>query len=641
MLAAFIGTHQRNSGAHYLSISTMGITKLDIRLLALAVPFSVIVLVGACPFAGNTGSELPKNHPDIGTDGLRRRLGLASLPSSSKARQHVADIVADAARRQGQVTQQHLRRSLQQETASAGGCFTRAIYENITVDIKLLSDGMAEIFDDTSRDQGHFMGGIVRLAAHDFMDYDPSQELVLGMDGCIDWDAADNAGLETIWCDNHGVCPLRALYDDVYAPLNVGRADFWVAAANAVISIASLPWTDTTGQNSYSNLELPFRYGRVDREDCSPPTVDSASRLPGAQGCSEVKRTFIDQMSLSWRDATALLGAHTLGFGHSQFSGHDGMWVDEEAEAVIFDKRYYEEILRRAWRQRNATSNNVSVQDWTWAGNNQGNPRFMLNADLCLAFDIDDTPDCCARIRQGGQTPGEVFCVDPTLNLDPEDIVGTIAECNSSATVRPEAHAAVNEFAVSINNRDRDDNGPFYEAFAAAWQRATEAGYEEGTLHSLTDTCDPTPEPSSGPSHTPSLSPTNTPTAFPTSPPTATPTHVPSASPTSSPTSRPTATPTLSPTHVPTKRPTNPPTPTCSDVDSFTHNGRGGPRTRTCDWAVENGRCNAEDPDGGTYGTKYCPVSCQMCGCQSRREACTIDDDCCSNDCRPNGTCRG
>lgn len=79
--------------------------------------------------------------------------------------------------------------------------------------------------------------------------------------------------------------------------------------------------------------------------------------------------------------------------------------------------RYYEELLIRAWRLRDPDNrvpqDDLSVhigaprQDWTWAGGNQGNPRFMLNADLCLAFDIDTVTDCCARIRQGGTVPGE------------------------------------------------------------------------------------------------------------------------------------------------------------------------------------------------------------------------------------------
>ena len=84
---------------------------------------------------------------------------------------------------------------------------------------------------------------------------------------------------------------------------------------------------------------------------------------------------------------------------------------------LYFKCRYYEELLVRAWRLRDPDNSDPqgdlsvhigkSRQDWTWAGPNGGNPRFMLNADLCLAFDIDVVTDCCARIREGGAVPGE------------------------------------------------------------------------------------------------------------------------------------------------------------------------------------------------------------------------------------------
>jgi len=101
---------------------------------------------------------------------------------------------------------------------------------------------------------------------------------------------------------------------------------------------------------------------------------------------------------LTLRDATALLGAHSLGFGHTQFSGHNGMWVDEEVDAVSFDKHYYEELMLRAWRFRDPENSGrgsfvpsqdpleivsqmtamlaAEKQDWTWGGGNGGNPRY-------------------------------------------------------------------------------------------------------------------------------------------------------------------------------------------------------------------------------------------------------------------------
>ena len=109
---------------------------------------------------------------------------------------------------------------------------------------------------------------------------------------------------------------------------------------------------------------------------------------------------------LTLTDATALLGAHSLGFGHEQFSGHHGMWADEEVHAVTFDKHYYEELMLRAWRFRdpeNSRGRNfvasegpqtivdqmtsmlaTEKQDWTWGGGNGGNARY--GCCMCIYY---------------------------------------------------------------------------------------------------------------------------------------------------------------------------------------------------------------------------------------------------------------
>lgn len=587
---------------------------MSAALLGFLGSLSVDDVVNACPFASNDGNgEMPAGHPDV--DGTAPRLrGLASLRNNPAAAEQMARL---------------LQQRQEERSLITGGCFTNQVYSDIVDDIEIIFEGMENVTD--SRERGHFFGGIVRLAAHDFMDYHdspPDVEESLGADGCIDWNTgagqsgADNAGLDTIWCDDYNVCPLKGLYDTVYGPggtagTSIGRADFWVVAANAVIKLSSVDWIDPLG-NPQTHLDLPFRYGRVDRDDC---TGISAHRLPGASGCDEVEKTFITQMNLTggWRDAVALLGAHTLGYGHSQFSGHDGMWVDEVEETVKFDKRYYEEILVRAWRLRDPDNNlaqdDLSVhigqprQDWTWAGNNGGNPRFMLNADICLAFDIDVVTDCCARIRQGGAVLGEVFCVDPRIPRTDEEeaaLNGTIAECESSALVRPIARAAVEEFAANDPTPTRplriveDDNDAFYAAFSEAWQRATESGSPEGSLRALSNTCNATPQPTPAPSETP--------------------------------TAEPTPSPTEAPTPAPTGSPSTPrPTAECEDTrNTFLDNND---RERTCDWVVTETRNRCQN------FAHLCPVTCDECDCLLENRVCETGDDCCSGICDGDNTC--
>ena len=176
-------------------------------------------------------------------------------------------------------------------------------YDSIDEDIAALKDN---IRDDRTR--SHFLGGIVRLVAHDFMDFDPNNNTPMGPDGCFDTDHPNNAGLESIWCSN---CELTRLHIRKYS--HISKADFWIACANAVIRQTSV--------DNELDLKETFRWGRIDRASCR----GSGERLPRPAGCEETQDVFLRRMGLEWRDAVALMGAHTLGRGDrdvspSQFS---------------------------------------------------------------------------------------------------------------------------------------------------------------------------------------------------------------------------------------------------------------------------------------------------------------------------------
>jgi len=149
------------------------------------------------------------------------------------------------------------------------------------------------------------LGGIVRLAAHDFMDYDRRDENnPMGPDGCFDASHDGNAGLpEDIWCST---CALTLLYEEKYP--HISRADFWVASANAVIRQTSV--------GNALDLRSTFTWGRQDRDTCP----GQGERLPTPAGCGQVEQVFLTRMGLDWRDAVALMGAHTLGRGDERVS---------------------------------------------------------------------------------------------------------------------------------------------------------------------------------------------------------------------------------------------------------------------------------------------------------------------------------
>ena len=185
--------------------------------------------------------------------------------------------------------------------SSTSQCFTNQIYQSITNDIQSIHSRIL-----SNADKAHFLGGIVRLAAHDLLDFNQRRRNdPMGSDGCIDWDHNHNGGLDDIWCDNHNACPFKALYDDKYSSMGISRADYWIAGANCVIDITSI------GNTLGNTLRTNFKWGRVDSNDCE----GTGDRLPDSSGCDETERVLIQNMGLSWKETVALMGAHTLGSG--------------------------------------------------------------------------------------------------------------------------------------------------------------------------------------------------------------------------------------------------------------------------------------------------------------------------------------
>ena len=185
--------------------------------------------------------------------------------------------------------------------SSAKKCFTNQIYQSITNDIQSIHSRIS-----SNADKAHFLGGIVRLAAHDLLDFNQRRRNnPMGSDGCIDWNHAHNGGLDDIWCNNRNACPFKTIYDDKYKDMGISRADYWIAGANCVIDITSI------GNSLGNALRTNFKWGRVDTDDCE----GSGDRLPGSSGCDETERVLIQNMGLSWKETVALMGAHTLGSG--------------------------------------------------------------------------------------------------------------------------------------------------------------------------------------------------------------------------------------------------------------------------------------------------------------------------------------
>lgn len=256
-----------------------------------------------------------------------------------------------------------------------------------------------------------------------------------------------------------------------------------------------------------------------------------------------------------------------------------GTWVDSDEESTVFDKRFYEEVLRRSWRPRLVDAG----VNWTWGGNNRG--VMMLNTDICLFYDIPEGND-------------QSCCTDTTGNC--RDDATQNVQCPTAELIRPEAFSAFTRFlgGENLNNGNQE---PFYEAFTESWTKATELGYgdNDSPLFELPESCGPT---------------TTSPTASPVvTPPTS---------------QSPSITGTAAPVPVEAPVPVS-----CQDVESFQvekYHGDGF-KTLTCD-EIEIDKCNR-------YG-HLCPVTCDACDCLKSRMICQSDDDCCSGRCGDKGKCK-
>ncbi|KAL1520605.1 hypothetical protein AB1Y20_022180 [Prymnesium parvum] len=133
---------------------------------------------------------------------------------------------------------------------------------------------------------------------------------------------------------NKGLQYARELLEPIKqaVPL-ISYADLWQLAAVVSIEMMGGP-------------RIPFRVGRVDAsgpEECAP-----AGLLPGAHDSAEQLRAVFHRMGFEARELVALMGAHTLGRCHPQYSGFNGPWT---SDPLSFDNQYYKDLLNKQWAQ--------------------------------------------------------------------------------------------------------------------------------------------------------------------------------------------------------------------------------------------------------------------------------------------------
>lgn len=346
-------------------------------------------------------------------------------------------------------------------------CLSNWQYNNISLTIQGMLGSISSDCTSDSCPQADWAGCVLRVAGHDFMDYDPDTNTG-GSNGCIDMSHPENAGLADCLLQpgEHGQS-LAAAYNLFCS--RVSLADFLVISAEAVMTATRQFVLDEAPTAARVNFSAHFLYGRTTSRQCE----GAGERIPNSEGgCPQVQVTYLDSLGLSWRQSAALMGVHTLGRALSQNSGYAGWWTGAE-NARKFDNSYYISLRDEGWVPMPSVCGKSEKNQWVRSGPG-GMPKgssaeMMLNTDLCLAYDIPrgaNASDCCAWIGSP---------------LDKLQVCGSLfqPDCGSIQELAGSAGSDVSDFA--------SDEATWLREFQVTWTKATSNGFS--SLSALVEHC--------------------------------------------------------------------------------------------------------------------------------------------------------
>ena len=395
-------------------------------------------------------------------------------------------------------------------------CMSFDQYDAIVTAVRNQLESLPSTCTASNCPQADWAGCVLRMAGHDFMDFANGQG---GSDACTDMEDPENAGLpECLSTGEHG----KSL-QDVYHQIchMVSLADFLVIAAEAVIASTRARHEAATAGAPPLDLRSRFKFGRRTASSCD----FAVGRLPDPErGCVAVDETFVQRMGLSWSQAAALMGVHTLGRAKVANSGYHGWWSDPE-NSRKFNNNYYVSLVVKSWIPEHSISGNSNKNQWERGDigrdTSTDGHEMMLNTDVCLVWTEgpQDTPvvakdeNCCAwlisRIVTGAiDNNGGEFCGSRSMRGrgERQNCCGNNNDdCGDEGNPQGPAANAVLNFAA--------DEAAWINTFVVAWGIATENGHT--SLQSLKSTCGETTS-STSPTTTQSTTSTTT-TESPTS----------------------------------------------------------------------------------------------------------------------------
>jgi len=254
------------------------------------------------------------------------------------------------------------------------------VYTRIAWKVVEMYESLSSECDKVCCPQADLAACILRFAGHDFMDFN-TQTYDGGSNGCIDFSDVDNRGLFPCLAGDgefsQGLT-IGAAYADFCS--EVSLADFIVITAEVLMMRTRDDWAGVANMPTRTfDLSEGFKFGRRTAETCSPKPLPNPER-----SCVAVEENFVQELGLTWPEAVAMMGVHTLGRTSVHNSGYDGWW-NEGPEGRSFNNSYYVSLVAKGWMPKN-----MGPGKNQWVRSDGGSDmEMMLDTDLCLLYDTE------------------------------------------------------------------------------------------------------------------------------------------------------------------------------------------------------------------------------------------------------------
>jgi peroxiredoxin len=271
-----------------------------------------------------------------------------------------------------------------------------------SLDYNCVKEELLKIMDNPNHDDGSIGPILIRLAWHSSGTYDKESK----SGGSCGAGMRLPESSEALDPENKGLEVARAFLDPVKVKYpSISYSDLWVLAAYTAIEHSGGPKIEfQAGRQDIEDPDLAVPAGRLPQAEfgCNGD-VDEKGRLVGWENLAKHMRSVFNRMELSDGEIVALLcGGHVYGRCHSNYSGYEGVWVEEPTKFsneyaadmvedewicvtndTLIDGKPVDERVRPAKGKRQYVSKNVGSH----ADDMEGTPQMMLASDMVLLWD--------------------------------------------------------------------------------------------------------------------------------------------------------------------------------------------------------------------------------------------------------------